>query len=101
MMSYEQFMQASGAELVCGNIIVGQMANRKKVGDRIDGVFTLNDDGQKLLVELEAKIIEAPKIEAAPKGRKKADKAEPEAPKTVDLGDGIVIPAITEEDLKV
>lgn len=103
-MSYEQFMQASGAELVCGNIIIGMMANRKKIGDNFDGVFNLNDEGQKMLVEIEANLKPGEDIiKIQPKGRKKVDKSEPEGSSNtvIDLGDNIVIPAITEEDLKV
>ena len=98
-MSYEQFMKSSGAELVCGNIIIGMMANRKKIGDNFDGVFNLNDEGQKLLVEIEAKLIDTPKVVVS-KTRKKNEKSDTEI-ETVDLGDDIKIPVITEEDLKV
>mgnify|MGYP006266778327 CR=1 FL=1 len=54
-LSYEQFMEASGAELVAGNIIVGIMGDRKKVGSLgDDGVFALNDDGKALAEQIEA-----------------------------------------------
>jgi hypothetical protein len=54
-LSYEQFMKASGAELVAGNIIVGIMGDRKKVGTLgDDGVFNLNDEGKELAEDLEA-----------------------------------------------
>ena len=50
-LSYEQFMKASGAELVAGNIIVGIMGERKKVGSLgDDGVFNLNDEVSPFLV---------------------------------------------------
>ena len=53
-LSYEQFMELSGAELCAGNIIVGIMADRKKVGSLgDDGVFNLNDEGKALAEELE------------------------------------------------
>jgi len=53
--SFEQFMEATGAELVAGNIIVGMTTNRKKVGSLDDdGVFNLNDDGKAMAEELEA-----------------------------------------------
>jgi hypothetical protein len=53
--SFEQFMEATGAELVAGNIIVGIMGSRKKVGSLDDdGVFNLNDDGKMLAEEVEA-----------------------------------------------
>jgi hypothetical protein len=74
-LSYEQFMEASGAELVAGNIIVGIMATRKKVGSLgDDGVFSLNDDGKAL-----AEQIEFAPAEKATRGRKKAD-SETDAP---------------------
>jgi hypothetical protein len=54
-LSFEKFMEASGADLVAGNIIVGIMGDRKKVGTLgDDGVFNLNDDGKALAEELEA-----------------------------------------------
>lgn len=72
-LSYEQFMKASGAELVAGNIIVGSMADRKKVGTLgDDGVFNLNDEGKALAEELEA----APAEKAT---RKKKDDASADA----------------------
>jgi len=68
-LSYEQFMEATGAELVAGNIIVGVMADRKKVGALgDDGVFNLNDEGKALADEIEAA--------GGKKSRKKADVTE-------------------------
>jgi len=53
--SFDQFMEATGAELVAGNIIVGVMGDRKKVGSLDDdGVFNLNDEGKALAEEAEA-----------------------------------------------
>lgn len=67
-LSFEQFMELSGADLCAGNIIVGMMGDRKKVGSLgDDGVFNLNDDGKALAEELEA----APAEKATRK--KKAD----------------------------
>jgi hypothetical protein len=70
---FDQFMEATGAELVAGNIIVGIMANRKKVGSlNDDGVFNLNDDGKAMADEIEAggkkatKPKKAEVVEAAP-----------------------------------
>lgn len=52
---FDQFMEATGAELVAGNIIVGIMSSRKKVGSLDDdGVFNLNDAGKALADEIEA-----------------------------------------------
>jgi hypothetical protein len=68
-LTYEQFLELSGAEVVCGNLIVGQLAERKIVGSVLDGTFQLNEAGQELSAELEAG--------TATKGgrRKKADDA--------------------------
>ena len=72
-LSFEKFMELSGADLVAGNIIVGVMGDRKKVGSLgDDGVFNLNDEGKALAESLEA----AP-AEKAPKAtRKKAESAD-------------------------
>lgn len=78
-LSFEKFMELSGADLVAGNIIVGVMADRKKVGTLgDDGVFNLNDDGKALAEELEA----APAAEKAPRAAK-SKKAE--ATESVDV----------------
>lgn len=54
-LSFEQFMEMSGADLVGGNIVHGMLGDRKKVGTLgDDGVFNLNDDGKALADELEA-----------------------------------------------
>ena len=67
-LSFEKFMEASGAELCAGNIIVGIMGDRKKVGSLgDDGLFNLNDDGKALAEELEAAAAEKPTA------KKKAD----------------------------
>lgn len=65
-LSFEKFMDLSGADLVAGNIIVGIMGDRKKVGTLgDDGVFNLNDDGKALAEELEApKAIKTKKADA-------------------------------------
>jgi hypothetical protein len=70
-LSYEQFMSATGADLVAGNIVVGIMSERKKVGSLSDeGVFNLNEDGLALAAEIEAAGEKAPR-------RKKAEAADP------------------------
>lgn len=52
-LSFEQFVEATGAEVVAGNIIVGVMADRKIVGT-IGETFNLNEAGQALAAEIEA-----------------------------------------------
>lgn len=72
-LSYEQFMETTGAELCAGNIIVGIMGDRKKVGTLgDDGVFSLNDDGKALAEAMES----APAEKPAKTTRKKADAAD-------------------------
>jgi hypothetical protein len=68
-MTFDDFMKASGAEFVAGNIIHGIMADRKFLGT-YDGVFQLNEAGQAMLEQLEA----APKAETPKRGRPKAEK---------------------------
>ena len=78
--SYEQFMEATGAELVCGNIIVGQLADRRKVGEVTDdGVFNLNDEGKAMIAE-----IEGGQKPTTSKRSKKAAEPEAEAAPAVD-----------------
>jgi hypothetical protein len=79
--SFEQFMEATGAEICAGNIIVGIMSDRRKVGELgTDGVFSLTDEGKAMAEEIQ----DSP----AKKTRKKAD-----AP--VETAD-VVIPTFTE-----
>ena len=68
-MTFDQFMEASGAEFVAGNIIHGIMADRKFLGT-YDGVFQLNEAGQAMLEELEA----TESVSAPRRGRPKAEK---------------------------
>lgn len=70
--SLEQFIAATGADLVAGNLIVGIMGDRRKVGDVIDGTFNLNEEGLEMAAEIEAG--------AKPTGRRRKAAAEPEAP---------------------
>jgi hypothetical protein len=72
-MTFDQFMEASGAEFVAGNIIHGIMADRKILGT-YDGVFQLNEAGQAMLEELEA--AESTTTSAPRRGRPKAEVTE-------------------------
>ena len=75
-LSFEKFMEMSGADLVAGNIISGIMGDRKKVGTLgDDGVFNLNDDGKAMAEELEA-VAAAPKATRAKKADAPVDAAE-------------------------
>lgn len=73
-LSYEQFVAATSAELVGGNLIVGAAAGRKKVGSLSDdGVFSLTDEGRELIAQIEADAAAAAAAVAAPtKGKGKA-----------------------------
>jgi hypothetical protein len=75
-MTFEEFQQRTNAELVAGNIIVGNLADRKIVGT-FDGAFNLNEAGQALLAELEAAPAEKParKSKKAAEGDAPADAA--------------------------
>lgn len=70
-MSAEEFIKATGAEVVADNLIVGIMGARKKVGSIEEGVLNLTAEGKALMEELEA----------SPKRGRKAEKAEAEEPK--------------------
>ena len=64
--SFEQFMEATGAEICAGNIIIGVMSDRRKVGELgTDGVFSLTDEGKAMAEEIQNNPIK--------KTRKKAD----------------------------
>jgi hypothetical protein len=64
--SFEQFMEATGAEICAGNIIIGVMSDRRKVGELgTDGVFSLTDEGKAMAEEIQNSPIK--------KTRKKAD----------------------------
>lgn len=71
-LSYEQFVEMSGCEVVAGNLIVGIQSTRKIVGTNLDGTFILNEEGLALAADLEAAAA-APAEKTA--RRKKADDA--------------------------
>ena len=55
-LSRAEVEQMLNAESVGGNLIVGERADRVFVGKTSeDGVFTITEDGEKLLAALEAK----------------------------------------------
>jgi len=65
--SREQVAEKLNAEVVGGNLIVGERADRVFVGKTSeDGVFTITEEGEAMLAALES----------APKASKKAVKAE-------------------------
>lgn len=54
--SREEVAEKLNAEVVGGNLIVGERADRVFVGKTSeDGVFTITEDGEKLLTALESK----------------------------------------------
>jgi hypothetical protein len=59
-------MEATGAEICAGNIIIGVMSDRRKVGELgTDGVFSLTDEGKAMADEIQSSFVK--------KTRKKAD----------------------------
>lgn len=77
--SFEQFMEATGAEICAGNIIIGIMSDRRKVGELgTDGVFSLTDEGKTMAEEIQNNPVK--------KTRKKADSS-------VDVTDTVVVTA--------
>lgn len=69
----EKFIKVTNAEEVAGNVIIGVMADRKIVGSVTEGVFSFNDEGKKILEEIEAgtygveasEVVEEPVVKAA------------------------------------
>lgn len=53
-MTLAEFVSKTNAEMVGDIIIVGSVGTRRIVGSCVDGAFNLNEEGQKLLAELEA-----------------------------------------------
>lgn len=53
-LSLDKFIEITGAEMVGGRLIVGERDDRRFVGSVEDGVFTLNEDGQRLQAAFEA-----------------------------------------------
>jgi len=69
--SREEVAEKLNAEVVGGNLIVGERADRKFVGKTSEeGVFTITEEGEEMLAALEAKSKPAAKKPA------KADDAE-------------------------
>lgn len=62
----EKFIKVTNAEEVAGNVIIGIMADRKIVGSVTDGVFSFNDDGKKIIEEIEAGTYGVDAAEEAP-----------------------------------
>jgi hypothetical protein len=77
--SFEQFMEATGAEICAGNIIIGVMSDRRKVGELgTDGVFSLTDEGKTMAEEIQNNPVK--------KTRKKTDSS-------VDVTDTVAVTA--------
>lgn len=73
MITLKEFISKSGAELVAGNLIVGSLTDRRIVGETRDGTFFLNEEGQKILVAMEAG--DAQPVKPKPAKRKPTDNA--------------------------
>lgn len=65
-MTFEQFLAASNAEVVGGDLIVGVLKERKTVGSIASGTFILNEHGQELLAKYEGAAVVEPPVEEAP-----------------------------------
>lgn len=77
--SFEQFMEATGAEICAGNIIIGVMSDRRKVGELgTDGVFSLTDEGKVMAEEIQNNPVK--------KTRKKTDSS-------IDVTDTVAVTA--------
>ena len=60
--SFEQFMEATGAEICAGNIIIGIMADRRIIGRlESDGVFSLTDEGKAMADKIQENSIKKPR----------------------------------------
>jgi hypothetical protein len=71
-MQMEQFVSATGAELVGGNLILGVGSDRKVVGTHNENGFALNEAGQALLKELSEPVaVEADEAEVDEKPSKR------------------------------
>lgn len=66
-MSMAEFVEKTKCEIVCDQMIVGIGPNRRMIGFVKEGTFTITEEGQDYLAELDGK--------PAPKRRKKADEA--------------------------
>jgi hypothetical protein len=53
MVTLQEFVKRSGAEMVGGNLIVGSLTDRRIVGNVQDGTYFLNEDGHKILRAME------------------------------------------------
>jgi len=65
--SMAEFIEKTGCEVVCDQMIVGIGPKRRMIGYVKEGTFTITDEGQELLAELDGK--------PAPKRRKKGEEA--------------------------
>jgi hypothetical protein len=87
-MTAAEFIEKSGAEIVCGKLIVGVQGERNVIG-QVDPTFELNEEGQTILAELEAGVAPAQAVEdgQAKKGGRAPKKvvAEPVPPSAEEL----------------
>jgi hypothetical protein len=59
-----EFIEKSGAEVVCGKLIIGVQAERNVIGS-LEPTFELNEEGQAIMAELEAGIAPVQAVEDA------------------------------------
>jgi hypothetical protein len=70
-MTQQEFIEKTGCEVVCDQLIMGIGPSRRIVGSIKDGTFTLTDEGQEVLAQLEGQTEE-------PKTRRRRKAGEPE-----------------------
>jgi hypothetical protein len=71
-MSMAEFIEKTGCEVVCDQMIVGIGPNRRMIGYVKEGTFTITDEGQELLAQLDG--------QPAPKRRSKKGEEAAEEP---------------------
>jgi hypothetical protein len=89
-MSIQDFIAHAGAEVVGDKIIVGEMANRRVIGDMVP-VVVLTEEGQAMLAAAEAEAVQESKPRVPRHMKPKAETAAP-AP-DAPAGDATETPA--------
>jgi hypothetical protein len=85
-LTYEQFINKTGAKRVAGQLILGSLGSRFVAGFRKNGVFIITFEGEEYLANMENAVPEVPVVEEKPKrGRRKKEIVESLEP-DVDFG---------------